>query len=156
MRGLIRILETRVKKLDTKIDSVIAQDEKQHQDFKRLQSVPGVGPKVARTLIIDLPELGKIDRRRISSLAGLAPYSKDSGQRYGSRRIHGGRAAPRTALYLAALVGSRFNPVLKAMYDRLVEAGKPKKLALIAVARRLLTILNAIVRDQTEWKTVTA
>ncbi len=156
MRGLIRILETRVEKLDVKIDAVVAQDEKQHADFKRLQSVPGIGPKVARTLIIDLPELGKLDRRRISSLAGLAPYSKDSGQRYGSRRIHGGRAAPRTALYLAALVGSRLNPVLKAMYDRLVAAGKPKKLALIAVARRLLTILNAIVRDQTEWKTVSA
>ena len=128
----------------------------QHEDFKRLPSVPGVGPKVARTLIIDLPELGKLDRRRISSLAGLAPYTKDSGQHYGSRRIHGGRAAPRTALCLAALVGSRFNPVLKAMYDRLVDAGKPKKLALIAIARRLLTILNAIVRDQTEWKTMDA
>lgn len=156
IRGLIRIFENRIEKLDAKIDAVIAQDAKQHEDFKRLQSVPGVGPKVARTLIIDLPELGKLDRRRISSLAGLAPYARDSGQRYGSRQIHGGRAAPRTALYLAALVGSRFNPVLKAMYDRLVAAGKPKKLALIAVARRLLTILNAIVRDQTEWKTVTA
>lgn len=126
VRGMVRILENRVEKLDAKIDAVIALDAKQHQDFKRLQSVPDVGPKVARTLIIDLPELGQLDRRRISSLAGLAPYAKDSGQRYGSRRIHEGGAAPRTALYLAALVGSRFNPLLKAMYDRLWMLESPR------------------------------
>lgn len=156
VRGLIRILENRVVKLDAKIDGVIAQDGKQKADFDRLQSVPGIGPKIARTLLIDLPELGKLDRRRISSLVGLAPYARDSGKRSGSRRIHGGRAAPRTALYLAAMVGSRFNPELKAMYERLRAAGKPPKLAFIAVARKLLTILNAIVRDQTEWKTMRA
>ena len=118
--------------------------------------MPGIGPKIARTLLIDLPELGKLDRRRISSLVGLAPYAKDSGKRSGSRSIHGGRAAPRTALYLAAMAGSRFNPELKAMYERLRAAGKPPKLAFIAVARKLLTILNAIVRDQTEWRTMHA
>jgi len=156
VRGLIRILENRVVKLDSKIDQVIAQDRRQKADFDRLQSVPGIGPKIARTLLIDLPELGKLDRRRISSLVGLAPYARDSGKRSGSRSIHGGRAAPRTALYLAAMVGSRFNPKLKAMYERLRAAGKPPKLAFIAVARKLLTILNAIVRDQTEWKSMTA
>ena len=155
VRSLIRVVENRVEKLDRKIDQVIAQDTKQKGDFERLQSVPGVGPKVARALLIDLPELGELDRRRISSLVGLAPYAKDSGQRSGSRSIHGGRAAPRTALYLAAMVGSRFNPELKSMYERLLSAGKPPKLAYIALARKLLTILNAIVRDQTEWNVVT-
>ena len=135
---------------------MIAENPKQKGDFERLQSVPGVGPKVARALLIDLPELGKLDRQRISSLVGLAPYAKDSGQRSGSRSIHGGRAAPRTALYLAAMVGSRFNPELKSMYERLLGAGKPPKLAYIAPARKLLTILNAIVRDQTEWNVVTS
>jgi transposase len=154
IRGLIRILEKRVERLDMKIDGVIAQDEKRRRDFDRLQTVPGVGPRVARALLIDLPELGKLDRRKISSLVGLAPYARDSGQKSGSRRIHGGRAAPRTALYLAAMVGSRFNPDLMAMKERLREAGKPPKVALVAVARKLLTILNAIVRDQTEWRTV--
>jgi transposase len=154
IRGLIRILEKRVERLDMKIDGVIAQDEKRRRDFDRLQTVPGVGPRVARALLIDLPELGKLDRRKISSLVGLAPYTRDSGQKSGSRRIHGGRAAPRTALYLAAMVGSRFNPDLMAMKERLREAGKPPKVALVAVARKLLTILNAIVRDQTEWRTV--
>jgi len=156
IRGLIKILETRVVKIEHQIDQVIAEDANQKADFDRLQSVPGVGAKVARTLLVDLPELGTLDRRRISSLAGLAPYAKDSGQKSGNRRIHGGRAAPRSMLFLAALVGSRFNPVLKEMYDRLVDAGKPKKVALVAVARKLLTILNAIVRDQTDWKPVNA
>ncbi len=156
LRSLIRILENRVEKLDQKIDGVISEDEKQKGDFERLQTVPGVGPKIARALLIDLPELGTLDRRRISSLVGLAPYARDSGQRSGSRRIHGGRAAPRTALYLAAMVGSRFNPELKEMYERLRRNGKPPKLAFIALARKLLTILNAIVRDQSEWKSMSA
>jgi len=156
VRGLVRILENRIEKLDHKIDGVISEDEKQKGDFERLQTVPGVGPKIARALLIDLPELGTLDRRRISSLVGLAPYAKDSGKRIGSRRIHGGRAAPRTALYLAAMVGSRFNPELKVMYERLRAAGKPPKLAFVALARKLLTILNAIVRDQSEWKSMSA
>lgn len=152
IRSLIRVLEGRVEKLDAKVDEVIAQDPKQRGDFERLQTVPGVGPKVARALLIDLPELGTLDRKRISSLVGLAPYAQDSGERSGPRRIHGGRAAPRSALYVAAMVAARFNPDLKAMHDRLREAGKAPKVAFIAVARKLLTILNAIVRDQKEWK----
>lgn len=156
IRSLVRVLEGRVERLDGEIDRLVAEDAKQHGDFERLQSVPGVGPKVARTLLIDLPELGSLDRRRISSLTGLAPYARDSGQRHGSRSIHGGRSAPRTALYLAAMVGSRFNPELAAMKARLQAAGKPPKVILIAVARKLLTILNAIVRDQTEWKSMRA
>jgi transposase len=152
IKSLIRTLERHIEKLETKIDQLIVEDERQREDFVRLQSVPGVGPKVARSLIVDLPELGKLDRRRISSLVGLAPYANDSGQKQGKRSIHGGRSAPRTMLYLAAMVGSRFNPELAAMKLRLQEAGKPPKVILIACARKLLTILNAIVRDQSEWK----
>jgi transposase len=106
--------------------------------------------------LVDLPELGQLDRRRISSLVGLAPYANDSGQKVGKRSIHGGRAAPRTMLYLAAMVGSRCNPELMAMKQRLQAKGKPPKVILIACARKLLTILNAMVRDQTEWKAMSA
>lgn len=150
--GLIQILQTRVEKLDVLLDQLIAQDADQKGHFERLQTVPGVGPKTARALLADLPELGALDRRKIASLAGLAPFARDSGRKSGQRSIHGGRAAPRTALYLAALIASRFNPTLKLVYQRLISAGKPAKLALVAVARKLLTILNAIVRDGTEWR----
>jgi len=156
IKSLIRVLERHVDKLESKIDALLDEDEKQRRDFKRFQAVPGVGPKVARTLLVDLPELGQLDRRRISSLVGLAPYAKDSGQKIGKRSIHGGRAAPRTMLYLAAMVGSRCNPELIEMKRRLQEKGKPPKVILIACARKLLTILNAMVRDQTEWKNMTA
>jgi len=152
IKSRVRTLDRHIEKLENKIDQLIAEDKRQREDFARLQSVPGVGPKVARSLIVDLPELGKLDRRRISSLVGLAPYANDSGQKQGKRSIHGGRSAPRTMLYLAAMVGSRFNPELAAMKLRLQEAGKPPKVILIACARKLLTILNAIVRDQSEWK----
>lgn len=150
--SLIRILEARVEKIDALLDETIAQNAEQKHRFERLQTVPGVGAKTARALMADLPELGKLDRRKIAALAGLAPFAKDSGRKSGKRSIHGGRAAPRTALYLGALIASRFNPTLKAVYDRLREAGKPGKVALVAVARKLLTILNAIVRDGTEWR----
>jgi transposase len=151
-RALIRILETRVEKLDAIFNDLVAQDANQQAHFERLQTVPGVGPKTARTLLADLPELGTLDRRAIASLVGLAPFAKDSGRKSGLRSISGGRAAPRTALYLAALVATRFNPTLKVVYERLRQAGKPAKGALVAVARKLLTILNAMVRDRAEWR----
>ena len=150
--SLVAILERRLEKIDREIDRLIALDADQKADFDRLQTVPGVGPKVARALLMDLPELGQLDRRKISSLAGLAPYAKDSGQKFGSRRIEGGRSGPRTQLYLAAMIASRYNPVLKPMHDRLRAAGKPAKVAYIAVARRLLGILNAMVRNGTTWE----
>jgi transposase len=149
---LIQILETRVAKIDALLDETIGQDVEQKARFDRLQTVPGVGAKTARALLADLPELGRLDRRSIAALAGLAPFAKDSGRKSGKRSIYGGRAAPRTALYLAALIASRFNPTLKPVYARLKAAGKPSKVALVAVARKLLTILNAIVRDGTEWR----
>jgi transposase len=152
VRSLIRVLEGRIAKIDRKMDGLISEDPVQQADFERMQTVPGVGEKTARALLADLPELGQLDRKRIASLAGLAPYAKDSGQKTGLRRIEGGRAAPRTALYLAAMIASRYNPVLKAVHDRMRAAGKAPKVVFVAVARKLLTILNAMVRDGTQWE----
>jgi transposase len=156
IESLVGILERRVVKLDQKIDLAIAEDEERNENWKRLQTAPSVGPVVARTLIIDLPELGSLGRREIASLVGVAPFAKDSGKKSGYRRIRAGRSAPRTALYLAAMNGARFNPVLKEMYDRMIAAGKPPKVALIALARKLLVILNAMVRDGRDWQQATA
>jgi transposase len=152
IQSLVGILERRVAKLDAKIDTAIRADAKQSATFERLQGVPCVGPGVARALIVDLPELGTLSRKQIASLVGLAPFARDSGMKSGYRRTRAGRAAPRTMLFLAAMNGARFNPELKAMYERLVNAGKPKKVALIAIARKLLTMLNAMVRDGSDWK----
>jgi transposase len=118
-----------------------------------LVSVPGVGPVVARTLVAELPELGTLDRRQIAALAGLAPFTRQSGRWRGRSFISGGRASVRTVLFMAAMTAARFNPQLKAFRDRLVQAGKPKLVALVAVARKLLTILNAIIRDNRPWQT---
>ncbi len=118
-----------------------------------LTSMPGVGQTVARTLIAELPELGRLDRRQIAALAGLAPYTRQSGAWRGRSFISGGRSSVRAALFMAALVASRHNPTLKAFRDRLVQAGKPKIVALVATMRKLLTILNAMIRDQKPWQT---
>jgi transposase len=156
IQALGKLLERRVAKIDARIDAAIATDPEKAENWERLQSVPSVGPGVARALIIDLPELGALGRRQISSLVGVAPFAKDSGRKTGQRRIRAGRSGPRTALYLAAMNGARFNPVLKAFYTRLIEAGKPPKVAFIALARKLLTILNAMVRDGTDWAETTS
>ncbi len=153
--SLLQVLERRVTTLDQRIDHAIAQDAERAENWKRLQTAPSVGPGVARALIVDLPELGALGRRQITSLVGLAPFAKDRGKKSGYRRIRAGRAAPRTALYLAAMNGARFNPVLKPMYERMIAAGKPPKVALIALARKLLTILNAMVRDRKDWQQTT-
>ena len=121
-----------------------------------LQSAPGVGPRVAQSLLALLPELGTLNRRRISALVGVAPFNDDSGRHTGERRIAGGRAAVRSVLYMAALVGIRHNPVLKAFYQRLRANGKAPKVALVACMRKLLTILNAMVRTNTPWSADTA
>jgi transposase len=117
-----------------------------------LTSVPGVGNATAHTLLADLPELGTLRRKQISALSGIAPFNRDSGTWRGKRTVSGGRASVRTALYMAALVASRFNPVIAAFYQRLRAAGKPPKVALVACMRKLLVILNAIIRDKRPWQ----
>lgn len=154
--SLLAVLERRVTRLDAKVDAAIAEDPEQHETSEILQSAPSVGPGVARALIADLPELGALSRRQIASLVGLAPYARDSGRKSGIRKIRAGRRGPRTALYLAAMNGARFNPVLRDLYQRLRKAGKPAKVAFVALARKLLTILNAMVRDRTTWREATA
>jgi transposase len=117
-----------------------------------LRSVPGVGPALARTLLADLPELGHLSRRQIAKLVGVAPVPFDSGQFRGQRHIRGGRAAVRTALYMPALSAARCNAVIRGLYERLIRAGKKPKVALVACMRKLLTILNAVLKHHTPWK----
>jgi transposase len=119
---------------------------------KILQSVPGVGPKTSQVLISALPELGSINRQEIAALAGVAPFCDDSGKRSGAKRIRGGRAAVRKALYMAAISAVRFNKTIKAFFDRLMSEGKKFKVALVAAMRKLLTILNVMVKNKTCWK----
>ena len=149
---VLRTLRQTIRAIEERIDRTLHQDAERAELLELLQTVPGVGPAVARTLLIDLPELGHLGRREIASLVGVAPFARDSGTFRGARRIRGGRASVRTALYLAAMTASRFNPTLAALYQRLRQAGKPPKLAFIAVARKLLVALNAIARDRTAWQ----
>jgi transposase len=149
---VLRTLRQAIRSIEQRIDQSLHQDAERAELLELLQSVPGVGPAVARTLLIDLPELGHLGRREVASLVGLAPFARDSGGFRGARRIRGGRASVRTALYLAAMTASRFNPPLAEVYQRLRKAGKPPKLAFVAVARKLLVALNAIARERTAWQ----
>lgn len=149
---LIKALEKELVSVDTDIDDAVRSSPAWCEKEYLLASVPGVGPIIARTLIAELPELGQLNRKEIAALAGLAPFTRQSGQWRGRSFIGGGRKAVRTALFMGALVAKQHNPVLKAFFDRLVAAGKPKMVALIAVARKLLTILNAILRDNRLWQ----
>lgn len=151
IKRLLKALERELESVDGDIDGAIKASPFWCGKVDLLTSVPGVGATTARTLIADMPELGALDRRQIASLAGLAPFTRQSGKWRGKSFISGGRAAVRSTLFMAALVASRHNPELKAFRDRLVAAGKPKIVAIIAVARKLLTILNAILRDKQKW-----
>lgn len=148
-----KTLEAELAGLDQEIGDQVRGSPVWRDKEDLLVSVPGVGPVVARTLVAELPELGTLGRREIASLAGLAPFTRQSGRWRGRSFISGGRASVRTVLFMAAMTAARFNPQLKAFRDRLVQAGKPKMLALVAVARKLLTILNAIIRDNRPWQT---
>jgi transposase len=151
LRNHIRWLERRVGDVDDEIGGAIEQSPvwRVHEDL--LRSVPGIGPVTARTLLAELPELGRLDRRAIAALVGVAPYNCDSGQQRGQRQIWGGRASVRASVYMAALVATRHNPVLARFYQRLRAAGKRPKVALIATMRKLLTILNAMLKHQQPW-----
>lgn len=151
IREHIAWLRRQLKHTNSDIDGQIRQSPLWRDRVELMTSVKGVGAVTAATLLADLPELGSLDRRKISALGGVCPYNRDSGSWRGRRMIWGGRSTVRAALYMAALVASRHNPVIKAFYQRLLSAGKPKKLALTACMRKLLTILNAIVRSGRPW-----
>ena len=149
---LIGALEKELAEIDAEIDAAVRGSPAWRDKEDLLASVPGVGPITARTLIAELPELGALNGKPIASLAGLAPFTRQSGQWKGKAMIAGDRKAVRSALFLASLAACRHNPVLKAFRQRLVDAGKPKMLVAIAAARKLLTILNAILRDKQPWR----
>lgn len=144
-------LQQELDLLTQRIRELIAATPGFREKDRLLRSAKGVGPITASILLADLPELGLLNRRQIAALVGVAPFNEDSGRRRAPRRIRGGRSCVRTVLYMAALVGSRCNPVLKAFYQRLLAAGKRKKVALVACMRKLLTILNAMIRDMRPW-----
>lgn len=144
-------LRKRLKGVDKELSQAVRTSPLWREQEDMLRSVPGIGPVVSVTLLADLPELGTLGRKQIAALVGLAPLNRDSGTWRGKRTIWGGRATVRAALYMAALVGSRRNPVLRALYTRLLAAGKTKKLALTACMRKLLTILNALLKHRTRW-----
>jgi transposase len=155
MKSLARLivaLEKELAELDRDIDDTVRGSAVWREKEDLLASVPGVGQKTAHTIIAELPELGSLDRKTVASLAGLAPYTRQSGRWKGKSMIGGGRKTVRSAIFIAAMVACRYNPVLKRFYERLLHAGKPKVLAMVAVARKLLTILNAILRDKKPWQ----
>lgn len=147
----IRVLEKELTDIDGDIGTLVRSSPAWREKEDLMISFPGVSHKLARTFLAEVPELGSLNRREIASLAGLAPFTRQSGRWKGKSTIGGGRAPLRTALYMAALSASRCNPPLKIFYQRLLSAGKPKMVALIAVARKILTILNAMLRNRKQW-----
>jgi transposase len=146
-------LEDRIAELDEQLQTHLVSSAEWHAKDAILQSVPGIGPVVSFCLLAELPELGTLNRQCISKLVGVAPLNRDSGQQRGLRHIFGGRSRVRSMLYMAGLTAIRFNPVIKEFYQRLVGKGKPHKVALTACMRKLLSIINLMVRNQTVWKT---
>lgn len=151
LKAHIAFLERELRMADTDLGDMVRQSPAWRERDDLLQSVPGVGKVLSFTLLADLPELGQLSRREIAKLVGVAPLSRDSGTLRGRRFVYGGRATVRAVLYMAALVATRRNPVIRAFYARLLAGGKPKKLALVACMRKLLTILNTMVRTRQAW-----
>jgi transposase len=151
LRAHIAFLERELKKPDTELGDQVRRSPAWREKNELLQSVPGVGRVVSFTLLAELPEPGRLSRREIAKLVGVAPLSRDSGTRRGRRFIHGGRASVRAALYMSALVATPRHAVIHAFYQRLLAAGKPRQLALVACTRKLLVILNTRVRTQRPW-----
>ncbi len=160
LKGDIQKHITWLNKRLKSIDSALAESMKSHHSWKErdeiLQSVPGVGPVVSQTIVIGLPEPGNLNNKQIAALVGVAPLNCDSGKHKGKRRIWGGRADVRAVLYMSVVAATRWNPVIKAFYHRLLEAGKPTKVAQTACMRKLLTILNAMIKNRSKWQPVEA
>jgi transposase len=150
----LRWLRDELARLDADLDDLIQQSPIWRAREELLQSVPGIGPVMSRTVLAELPELGLLNRKQIAALVGVAPFNRDSGRLRGHRTIWGGRASVRRVLYMAALVATRWNPVIRLCYQRLRAAGKAPKVALVAAMRKLLTILNAMVHHGTPWQPV--
>jgi transposase len=149
---LLAALQKELSDLDGQIREAIKASPMWRENDDLLRSVPSIGPAISSRMLAEMPELGALDRRKIAALGGLAPWTRQSGRWKGKSFIGGGRADARSALFMGALVAVKHNAVLKAFYERLIAAGKPKMVALIAVARKLLTILNAIIRDRKPWQ----
>lgn len=152
----LRWLSAELARLDEDLSDMIEQSPVWREREDLLQSVPGIGPVMSRTVLAELPELGLLNRKQVAALVGVAPFNRDSGRLRGHRTIWGGRAPVRTALYMATLVATRWNPVIRQFYQRLRTAGKPPKVALVAAMRKLLTILNAMVHHGTPWRSAVA
>ena len=148
-------LERELDDLDKGLRQTLRQSPVWREKDDLLRTVPGVGEQLSLTLLAYLPELGTLDRRQVAALVGVAPFNRDSGTMRGKRTVWGGRARVRSALYMGALVGSRFNPVIRDFYQRLLAAGKPKKLALTACMRKLLVILNSMLKHRSPWRDLT-
>jgi transposase len=148
---VLALLRKQIQQLEKQIAKLLASDDHWNQLAQRLQSIPGIGPLTAATLLAELPELGQLNRQCVAALVGVAPYAHESGPQSGKRSIRGGRASLRKALYMATLTAKRCNPLIRAFAQRLHLAGKPFKVIMIACMRKLLTILNAIVKQQTNW-----
>jgi transposase len=151
IRAVLVVIEKQIASIDDELDERIKNSPIWKEKHDLLTSVPGIGPQTARTLLVCLPELGTINRQTIAALVGVAPINRDSGMMRGRRITWGGRKVVRSALYMATLVATRYNPVLKAHYTKLLTSGKAKKLALVACMRKLLVILNAMLRNRTPW-----
>jgi len=149
---IIETLDREIESLEQLIQHAVEQHDAWRHKRDLLTSMPGIGRSVASTLIGDLPELGSLCRRQIAALTGVAPFNRDSGTLRGKRRIRGGRAHSRTALFLSAMVATRYNPDIKRFYERLLQAGKHKKVALTACIRKIVTALNAMLRDNKPWQ----
>jgi transposase len=152
IKTLIQILEKRIRSCDGELQQLIQASPVWRAQEDLLRSFNGIGPVSARTLLIELPELGRLNRKKIAALVGLAPIAHDSGKHRGRRMISGGRGQVRSALYMAAVAAIRSNGCIREFYQRLRKAGKPGKVALTACMRKMLTILNAMVRNHTRWQ----
>lgn len=148
---IIKTIEKEIAVIEEKLNKLISEDEYYSKMYEHITSVPGIGEKVATALMAHLPELGTLSSRQITALAGLAPFNRDSGMMRGTRTIWGGRAPVRAAMYMATLVATKHNPIIKSFYRRLCEAGKPKKVALTACMRKLVIIVNAMVKNNQPW-----
>jgi len=154
IRKHITWLQRRLKQIDKDLDGAVRNSPIWREKDNLLKSVPGVGPVLSMTLLANLPELGTLNRRKIAALVGVAPFNRDSGTLRGRRTIWGGRSAVRAVLYMATLSAVRFNPVIRQFHERLKAAGKAPKVALTACMRKLLVILNAVIRNERPWQPV--